>query len=259
MTMKKILIISLLIAFSSVTLSSCDRKSKIDGDVSEQQNTDTTSSENQKTRAKGNAIIWCALIVSLFANAGFTMVCFVRMDERSENMYQELKDKFYELNGKFNWEKHQSSKSNIVKYELSDADINMIVDRVLECRRLDRDEKETSIIETTKQMIDKPIVKDVPQGSVIVKKMYATATKENDVFFMRVTEQPDEDTIYILSLTDDDKANFVVYDNVLEDYLRNACNLIGTGNNIESCEPGRAEKTSDGSWKVTKKANVKFV
>ena len=81
MTMKKILIISLLIAFSSVTLSSCDRKSKIDGDVSGQQSTDTTSSENQKTRAKGNAIIWGALIVSLFANAGFTMVCFVRMDE----------------------------------------------------------------------------------------------------------------------------------------------------------------------------------
>lgn len=257
--MKKILIISLLIAFSSVTLSSCDRKSKIDGDVSGQQSTDTTSSENQKTRAKGNAIIWGALIISLLANAGFTMFCFSRMEERSKKRYAKLNKKYEELNNSIYWDKHKSSKQSIVKYELSDADINMIVDRVLECRRLDRDEKETSIIETTKQTIDKPIVKDVPQGSVIVKKMYATATKENDVFFMRVTEQPDEDTVYILSLTDDDKANFVVYDNVLEDYLRNACNLIGTGNNIESCEPGHAEKTSDGFWKVTKKANVKFV
>jgi hypothetical protein len=60
-------------------------------------------------------------------------------------------------------------------------------------------------------------------------------------------------------LTDDNNANFVVYDNVLEDYLRNACNLIGTGNNIESCEPGLAQKTNDGTWKVIKKANVKFV
>lgn len=253
--MKKILIISLLIAFSAVTLSSCDRKSKIDGDVSGIQSPEASSSKNQKTGAKGNAIIWCALLVSLFANAGFTIVCFVRIDNR----YQRLEDKFYELNRKFNWEKHQSSKPSIVKYELSDADINMIVDRVLECRRLDRDEKETPIIVTTKQKIDKPVVTDVPQEPKIIKKMYATATKENDISFMRVTEQPDEDTVYILSLTDDNNANFVVYDNVLEDYLRNACNLIGTGNNIESCEPGLAQKTNDGTWKVIKKANVKFV
>ena len=248
-----------MIAFSAVNLSSCDRNGKMDGDVSGIQSPEASSSKNQKTGAKGNAIIWCALIVSLFANAGFTMVCFVRMDGRSKNRYRRLRDKFDELNDKFNWEKHQSSKSSIVKYELSDTDINMIVDRVLECRRLDRDEKETPMIVTTKQTIDKPIVTDVPQEPKIIKKMYATATKENDNSFMRVAEQPDDDTVYILLLTDDNNASFVVHDNVLEDYLRNACNLIGTGNNIESCEPGHAEKTSDGTWKVIKKANVKFV
>lgn len=251
MTMKKILIISLLIAFSSVTLSSCDRKSKIDGDVSGQQSADTTSSENQKTRAKGNAIIWCALIVSLFANAGFTMVCFVRMDERSKKRYAKLNKKYEELNNSIYWDKHQSSKQSIVKYELSDADINMIVDRVLECMRLDEDDKS--------KVIDKPIVTQVAEEQKNVKKLYATATNENDNTFIRVTEQSDDDTVYILSLTDDNNATFVVSDNVLEDYLRNACNLIGAGNNIESCEPGVAQKTSDGTWKVVKKANVKFV
>ncbi|MBO5854593.1 MAG: hypothetical protein J6Q61_07645 [Bacteroidales bacterium] len=257
--MKKILIISLLIAFSAVTLLSCDKKSKIDGDVSGIQSPETSLSKNQKTGAKGNAIIWCALIVSLFANVGFVIICFNRMDERSKNRYYRLKDKFDELNGKFDWERHQSSKPSVVKHELSDAEMNLIVDRVRECIRLDSDEKETSIIVTTKQTIDKPIVKDAPQEQKIIKKMYATATKENDISFMKVTEQPDENTVYILSLTDDDNANFEVFDNVLEDYLRNACNLIGTGNNIESCEPGVAERTSDGTWKVVKKANVKFV
>lgn len=251
MTMKKILIISLLIAFSSVTLSSCDRKSKIDGDVSGQQGTDTTSSENQKTRAKGNAIIWAALIISLLANAGFTMFCFSRMEERSKKRYAKLNKKYEELNNSIYWDKHQSSKQSIVKYELSDADINMIVDRVLECKRLDEYDKS--------KVIDKPIVTQVAEEQKNVKKLYATATNENDNTFIRVTEQSDDDTVYILSLTDDNNATFVVSDNVLEDYLRNACNLIGAGNNIESCEPGVAQKTSDGTWKVVKKANVKFV
>ena len=259
--MKKILIISLLIVFSALTLSSCDRKNKIDGDVSGIQSPEASSSQNQKTGAKGNAIIWCALLVSLFANAGFTIVCFVRMDGRSKNRYRRLRDKFDELNDKFNWEKHQSSKPTIVKQELTDAEIYLIVDRVRECMQLDLKEKEE---EQKKVMMEKHVDKtkvetSVPQESKIIKKMYATATKENDNSFMRVTEQPDDYTVYILSLTDDNNANFVVYDNVLEDYLRNACNLIGTGNNIESCEPGLAEKTSDGSWMVVKKANVKFV
>lgn len=256
--MKKILIISLLIAFSAVTLLSCDIKSKIDGDVSGIQSPETSLSKNQKTGAKGNAIIWCALIVSLFANVGFVIICFNRMDERSKNRYYRLKDKFDELNGKFDWERHQSSKPSVVKHELSDAEMNLIVDRVRECIRLDCDEKESTIA-ATEQKIDVPIVKVVCQETKVIKTMYASATKENDVSFMRVTEKADEDTVYILSLTDDNNANFVVYDNVLEDYLRNACNLIGAGNNIESCEPGVAERTSDGTWKVVKKANVKFV
>lgn len=248
--MKKTLIISLLIAFSAAFLSSCDRKSK-SNDVVVQQDSVPQNSSTSKSNKKNNTVIWGALIISLLANAGFTMFCYSRMKECLEERYGELNKKYKGLNNSIYWDKHQSSKQSIVKYELSDADINMIVDRVLECMRLDEDDKS--------KVIDKPIVTQVAEEQKNVKKLYATATNENDNTFIRVTEQSDDDTVYILSLTDDDKANFVVYDNVLEDYLRNACNLIGTGNNIESCEPGHAEKTSDGFWKVTKKANVKFV
>lgn len=255
--MKKTLIISLLIAFSAAFLSSCDRKSK-SNDVVVQQDSVPQNSSTSKSNKKNNTVIWGALIISLLANAGFTMFCYSRMKECLEERYGELNKKYKGLNNSIYWDKHQSSKQSIVKYELSDADINMIVDRVLECKRLDRDEKESSIV-TVKQTTEKPIVTDAPQKPTIIKILYATATKENDNTFIRVTEQSDDDTVYILSLTDDNNATFVVSDNVLEDYLRNACNLIGAGNNIESCEPGHAEKTSDGFWKVTKKANVKFV
>lgn len=248
--MKKTLIISLLLAFSAAFLSSCDRKSK-SNDVVVQQDSVTQNTNTSKPNKKNNTVIWGALIISLLANAGFTMFCFSRMEERSKKRYAKLNKKYEELNNSIYWDKHQSSKQSIVKYELSDADINMIVDRVLECMRLDEDDKS--------KVIDKPIVTQVAEEQKNVKKLYATATNENDNTFIRVTEQSDDDTVYILSLTDDNNATFVVSDNVLEDYLRNACNLIGAGNNIESCEPGHAEKTSGGFWKVTKKANVKFV
>ena len=248
--MKKTLIISLLLAFSAAFLSSCDRKSK-SNDVVVQQDSVTQNTNTSKPNKKNNTVIWGALIISLLANAGFTMFCFSRMEERSKKRYAKLNKKYEELNNSIYWDKHQSSKQSIVKYELSDADINMIVDRVLECMRLDEDDKS--------KVIDKPIVTQVAEEQKNVKKLYATATNENDNTFIRVTEQSDDDTVYILSLTDDNNATFVVSDNVLEDYLRNACNLIGSGNNIESCEPGHAEKTSGGFWKVTKKANVKFV
>lgn len=244
--MKKTLIISLLIAFSAAFLSSCDRKSK-SNDVVVQQDSVPQNSSTSKSNKKNNTVIWGALIISLLANAGFTMFCFSRMEERLKKRYAKLNKKYEELNNSIYWDKHQSSKQSIVKYELSDADINMIVDRVLECMRLDEDDK------------SKVIVTQVAEEQKNVKKLYATATNENDNTFIRVTEQSDDDTVYILSLTDDNNATFVVSDNVLEDYLRNACNLIGAGNNIESCEPGVAQKTSDGTWKVVKKANVKFV
>ena len=46
---------------------------------------------------------------------------------------------------------------------------------------------------------------------------------------------------------------------IIDDYQIEIGDYYTCKNNIESCEPGHAEKTSDGFWKVTKKANVKFV
>ena len=100
----------------------------------------------------------------------------------------------------------------------------------------------------------------------VIKTLYASAVKEKDnMCFVDVYEQPKEKTIYILSVTDENNAKFVLFENAkdivvgCEDYINNACNKSGNGSNIESCEPGIAERTSDGTWKVVKKANVKFV
>lgn len=254
--MKRILIVSLLIVYSIIILSSCNRKSN--NNISKSESSENHVSKNSGAEKKNNTIVWCALIVSIFANGVFTVICFTKMEERSKKRYVKLREKYEELNSTFNFEKHQNSKSSNIVYKLSDSDINMIVDRVLECKRLDSEEKET--------VIDSPIVtQHTCSEEKYLKKLYATAANEHNTSFAIVTEQPDEHTIYLLSLTNENNASFEIYENSkktiigCEDYLRNVCDIIGSGRNIESCEPGIAEKTSDGSWKVVKKANVKFV
>lgn len=260
--MKRILILSLLIVYSIIILSSCNRKSN--NNISKSEISENHVLKNSVSEKNNNTIVWCALIVSIFANGVFTVICFTKTEERSKKRYVKLREKYEELNSTFNFEKHQNSKSSNIVYKLSDSDINMIVDRVLECKRLDSEEKEA--------VIESPIVtqhtcteEKGKNEEKYLKKLYASAANEHNTSFAIVTDQPDEHTIYLLSLTNENNAHFEIYENSkktiigCEDYLRNACDIIGSGRNIESCEPGLAEKTSDGSWKVIKKANVKFV
>ena len=266
--MKKILvvIIGLLIAMNIVTMTSCGRKSKI---VNDGNNVELSKSFKQDK--KNNTIIWLALFASLLVNAGFTVICVSRMNERSRDRYDKLRSKLGRLENNSHLNNLQNVKTvntvssyklsdddiNLIvekvrnTFKLSDNDINLIVDRVLECLDLSKKEQESKISDT------------VPK---VIKTLYASAVKDKDnMCFVDVYEQPKEKTIYMFSVTDEHNASFVLFENAkgivigCEDYINNACNKTGNGSNIESCEPGLAQKTNDGTWKVIKKANVKFV
>lgn len=264
--MKKILvvIIGLLIAMNIVTMTSCGRKSKIVNDGN-----NVESSKSFKQDKKNNTIIWFALFASLLVNAGFTVI----MNERSRDRYGKWRSKLDRLENSIHLNNYQNVKTvntvssyklsdddiNLIvekvrnTFKLSDNDINLIVDRVLECIDLSKKEQENKISDT----------RSAPK---VIKTLYASVVKDKDnMCFVDVYEQPKEKTIYMLSVMDEHNASFVLFENAkeivigCEDYINNACNKTGNGSNIESCEPGHAEKTSDGTWKVIKKANVKFV
>lgn len=241
--------------FVNVTvLTSCSRSGK-ETDASESANTEVPATDKSKSKRDGNTIIWGALIISMLANAVFTIILSDRVDGRANKKYHHLKGKYEELKENINWNAHQNTSTRVEQYRLSEADINLIVDRVLYCMHLTDDENGSST------QTDTP--KPFPSHAVI-KKLYASAA-DNNMHFMEVFEQPQGNTIYLLSLTDNNNAEFELLEDAkekvigCEDFINNACNKLGNGSNIGSCEPGRAERTSDGFWKVTKKANVKFV
>ena len=253
----QIIIISVLFFVNTILLTSCNRSNK-ETNTSKNENVEKVSvRENSKSKTKNNTIIWTALIISMLANAAFAMTLSVRVDEKSKKRYSELDGKLDDLK----WNMPQNVKTRIEPYKLSEADINLIVDRVLECKRLDEKESQTVKYNTDQYQQQKP----QPQpATVIIKKLFASAVDAN-MCFMEVSEQPKDKTIYTLLLEDDYNAKFELYEDAkelvigCEDYINGACNKLGNGNTIEGCDSGFAQKTGDGFWKVIKKANVKFV
>ncbi|MBQ8761004.1 MAG: hypothetical protein IJZ06_06245 [Bacteroidales bacterium] len=255
--MRKV-IICMLMVFVSITTISCGKISRKDKVThpSEQLKQKSRKSES----GNNHFLLWSALIISLFANAGYTYVLYNKTKERTESRLQRLRNNVDKLENDFILEKSQqharetTRNGSSTRYTLIDGDINLIVDRVLECINIDKTHENTY----------DDVGKNPPQPKTI-KKLYAEAANKDNEFFRKVTEYQSEDTIYVLSLIDDNRAEFVICDSAkstiigCEDYLRNVCDIIGSGRNIENCEPGIAQKTSDGSWKVIEKANVKFV
>lgn len=244
-----------------VTMTSCGRKSKIGNDGN---NVETSKSSKQDK--KNNTIIWFAVFASILVNTGFTVICVSRMNERSRNRYDKLRSKLDRL-------EYQNVKTvnTVSSYKLSDNDINMIVDRVQNTFKLS-DNDVNLIVDRVLECIDlskkehENKISDTRSAQKVIKILYASAVKDKDnMCFVDVYEQSKEKTIYILSVTDEHNASFVLFEDAkeividCEDYINYACNKTGNGSNIESCEPGLAEKTNDGLWKITKKANVKFV
>lgn len=253
----QIIILSLLISVNTIALTSCNRNSNRSGELKRENGKETLAKENSKSKTKNNTIIWAALIASILANATFALFLSVKTDEKSKDRYESLKEKLDELK----WNMHQNVKTRVEPYKLSEADIDLIVDRVLECERLN--EKESQTVKYNIDQYQQPQLQPQPQA-VTIKELFASAVYDN-MCFMEVSEQPKDKTIYKLLLEDDYNAKFELYDDAkelvigCEDYINGACNKLGNGNSIEGCDPGFAQKTSDGFWKVIKKANVKFV
>lgn len=98
------------------------------------------------------------------------------------------------------------------------------------------------------------------------KKMYATATAEGaDNEFFRVSEEPNDDTIFIFVELEKNRWEFEIYENakrtVLKDraFLEGSCICSGSGKtHMIVISKGIAELTQENKWIVSKKANVKF-
>ena len=280
--MKKILTfcVIFLLAFNAVVLDSCSRDIEPNSSTSASINptTDSTIVIDSTVNQAGNTVIyqtntaqikeynhtylWISVIVLLVSNLiclALLILLFNSFDREScdsvnrKYNIDKLKEDVALLMSNSN-KKVERQNVNVVNYSLSEADINLIVDRVRECLRLDElDDNPATPIHNKAQ--------DTP-----VKIMYASAVDDN-MCFKSVTDRPTDTTVYSLNITEDNKASFVVYegakDRVLncEDFLNYACNVASDGNSsigIE-CKAGTAEKTNENMWTVVKKANVKFI
>ncbi len=279
--MKKILTFCIIaiLAFNSMVLDSCSRNTELNSNtpVSTNPITDTTividSTANQfvnnvihqtntaQIKEYNHTYLWISVVVLLVSN----IICLVLLSLLFNSFDRESCDS---VNRKYNIDKLKedvaflislSNKKverqsvNVVNYSMSDADIDIIVDRVRECLRLDELEKNN----IDSSQINTPVSQ--------IKTMYASKVGED--MLLKVYEHPTDTTVYSLKITDGNEASFSVYegakDRILncEDFLNYACNVASDGNSSTGieCEAGTAEKTNENMWIVVKKANVKFV
>jgi predicted nuclease with TOPRIM domain len=95
--------------------------------------------------------------------------------------------------------------------------------------------------------------------------LYANAII-NGMFFNKVTNQSNDDTVYELTVTSlsDRTAKFTVYKEAYSRVLKNpdfvdGCDKQKLGNQSIEVEAGEAQKQDNDKWKVTKQAKVKFL
>lgn len=149
--------------------------------------------------------------------------------------------------------------SNIedVVSRILERDNDIIADNVLKRIRLSEQENSKLQVNKDNQNISK-VSKE--EGNYL----YASSADSDKRSFFKVTEQPDEDTIYKLMVSDN-RAQFRIYSEanskVLKapDFLECACEIQKTGKEmVVTQEQGIAEKQADGSWIIINKAKIKF-
>ncbi|MDR0873392.1 MAG: Ig-like domain-containing protein [Prevotellaceae bacterium] len=100
------------------------------------------------------------------------------------------------------------------------------------------------------------------------KSLYADAINEQNGLFNRVTESPNEDTVFELKLNNaaDKTAKFTIYERACPRVLKNndfaaGCEMqkITSSPSRLDVEQGTVELQDNGKWKITAKAKVKFV
>ena len=279
--MKKILTICVIafIALNTILWYSCsrDKDSNKNASVNTNNSANTTKmivttatqavndvnypSNTAQIKECNHIFLWISVIVLLVSNLLCVALlirlfkCFDRescdsvnnkynIDKMKEDIEQLLRDSN---------KKVERQSANVVNNSLSDADMNIIVDRVRECIRLDELEKTN----TTSFQNNTPVA--------FTKTLYASCVGEDMI--IKVYEHPTNNTVYSLEILNDNEASFVVYEGAkgrvlnCEDFLNNACNVETDGNfsgGIE-CIAGTAKKSGENTWIVINKANVKFV
>lgn len=164
------------------------------------------------------------------------------------------------INGQVQKSNYQSlvSESNLeslVKKSI-DKNIDVIVDRVLVCIQLNKKE-EGAILDTQSDNISTP-----PQSNI--SYLYASSADRDRNTFFKITPQPDEDTIYQLTVSGE-RSKFSIYEGAFSkvlkapDFLECACEVQKTGSQrVTTKGYGTAEKQADGAWRITSKATIKF-
>ncbi len=141
----------------------------------------------------------------------------------------------------------------VERYFTVERNVNIIVDRALECIHLDK--KEQSANEIQQDEILNPSISENLY-------LYASSADINNNSFYKVTPHSDDDSIYKL-LVNGDNAQFFVYEGafgkVIEvpDFLECACDVQRLGSQfVITKEFGVAEKDANGSWIIKSKAKV---
>ena len=139
--------------------------------------------------------------------------------------------------------------------------VSKVIDGVLECIRLDENER-ASQKEINIPQQDNTVNTQIPVSTVY----YATAVEEDNCTFYNVASEPTKgESIYKFTEVQKGKCEFEVfelaYNMILKEsgYLDVACILDKVGNSkVITTKKGVAELNTDGKWVVKEPAKVKF-
>ncbi len=144
----------------------------------------------------------------------------------------------------------------IEMYLKKESTIDTIMDSLRPLMEYDKDERRELVTSCPKEKGEESQSKTI----------YAASVNDNSIF-QKVTEKIDSYSTTFKLYVNKNKATFdieeSVYATVLEDqaYLKNACDIeyLDHRSKVVIVAKGEAEKHSNGEWKVTKKAKVKFL
>ncbi|KAA6303650.1 MAG: hypothetical protein EZS26_000201 [Candidatus Ordinivivax streblomastigis] len=123
------------------------------------------------------------------------------------------------------------------------------------------------IFEAEDFLVEMPLQPLMQESQSEMLPLYASAANQDDCTFYKVTADPDEDTIFLLTLTDADanKALFEVYPSACskvlkrQNFLETACEVQNLGSQkVTVEEKGEAQKQEDSKWKIVQPAKIKF-
>lgn len=260
---------------STTTVIDSEVKYQANGTTNEQAQNNQDSENSKKLDTKNTEIFLyisfaCSILSLLLVMVALIILFKVQKLVRSSNFKDYIIDKVivdsYKNKGRIfdlieNHKMKNSFQTNfsernieLIAGKIIDNRIDAIVDKVLECIHLDNIERGNKNIA--------PIINSSKESNKL--NLFASmANKDNNSFF-NITSEPDDDTIYKISLSDS-ASTFVVYEGAYAKALKApgclecACEVQHSGNqSVVTEKPGTAERMQDGTWLIISKAKIKF-